>query len=124
MAGPTRLGPEYQISTALNPDLNRYKPAVAYNSKRNEFLVVCHYHDAGHYWIEGRIVNSSGKPVGVVRKITQASQVGVYQPAVAYNAMNNKYLVFWMNNTIGDGKTYEIWGNTFSADLVAHRASL
>ncbi len=119
LVGDTGLGPEYQISTAVYPDLDRYKPAVAYNSQRNEFLVVWHYHDASHYWIEGRIVKSTGEPVSVVGKILQADTVGVYQAAVAYNATNNQYLIVWMKNSNGDGKTYDIWGNIFSADLVA-----
>lgn len=120
LAGDKGLGREYQISTALNPDLDRKKPAVAYNSQRDEFLVVWHYQDStGHYWIEGRIAKGWGEPVSVVSKILQASQVGVYQPTVAYNATRNQYLVVWMKNTNGDGKTYEIWGNVFSADLVA-----
>lgn len=117
IVGPRGLGAEYQISTAVAPDLNRYKPAVAYNSQRNEYLTVWHYHDATHYWIEGRIQNGRGQPVGVVGTILHANTVGVYQPALAYNALNNEYLIVWMKNTNGDGKTYEVWGNLFSADL-------
>jgi hypothetical protein len=117
IVGSRGLGAEYQISTALAPDLDRYKPAVAYNSQRNEYLTVWHYHDTAHYWIEARIENGRGEPVGVVGTILHANTVGVYQPAVAYNALNNEYLIVWMKNTNGDGKTYEIWGNLFSADL-------
>lgn len=120
-AGPQGLGTEYQISTALNPDLDRNKPAVAYNSQRNEFLVVWHYHDASHYWIEGRTVNRRGEPMGVIGRILHASSVGVYQPSAAYNAVDNQYLIVWMQNSNGDGKTYEIWGNIFTADMSSVR---
>jgi hypothetical protein len=123
IVGPNGLGPEYQISTPLSPDLDRHKPAVAYNSQRNEYLVVWHYHDATHYWIEGRIAKERGEPAGVVGTILQASTVEVVQAAVAYNAQDNQYLVVWMKNTNGDGKTYEIWGNVFSADLVPQRTA-
>lgn len=32
------------------------------------------------------------------------------QPSVAYNAINDEYLVVWMHNPSGDNSTYEIWG--------------
>lgn len=112
------LGMEYQISTSSSPETDRYKPAAAYNSANHQTLVVWHRNNGSNsYFIEGRLLNAAGIPLGLAPTIFASGQTPVYQPAVAYNAADNQYLVVWMRNTALDGKTYAIWGKILSANL-------
>jgi hypothetical protein len=116
------LGVEYQISTAANPEMDRYKPAAVYNSYNHQTLVVWHRHNGSSFFIEGRLLDSAGKPIGSGPTIFASGQTPVYQPAVAYNAFDKQYLVVWMRNTNLDGKTYEIWGKVLNPNLTESRS--
>ena len=111
------LGAEYQLSTPTNPETDRYKPASAYNTANHQTLVVWHRNGGGSYFIEGRLISASGNPLGSSPTIFVSGQTPVYQPAVAYNAADNQYLVVWMRNTKLDGKSYAVWGKILSANL-------
>ncbi len=110
-APATLLGPEVQISEPTSPEADRYKPAIAYNWVHREYLVVWHntWPD-GHRDVYARRVSESGKLLSSFTVSAGANDR--LQPAVAYNAMNDEYLVTWMYNLNGDGVTYEIWGRT------------
>ena len=114
------MGPEYQISTPSNPETDRYQPASAYNSVHHQTLVVWHRND-GSYYIEGRLLDATGRPLGSGPTILVSGSTPVYQPAVAYNATDNQYLVVWMRNTNLDGKTFDVWGKILSANLTEVR---
>ncbi len=115
------LGMEYQISVPSNPETDRHVPASAYNSTNRQTLVVWHRHDSSFYYIEGRLLDARGKPIGSLPTTIVSGGTPVYQPAVAYNATFNQYLVVWMRNTLVDGKTYAIWGKVLSASLTEVR---
>ncbi len=107
----SHLGSELQISEPTSPECDRYKPAVAYNYLHDEYLVVWHNTwPNGHRDIYARRVSGSGQLLSWFA--VSAGTNDRAQPAVAYNATTDEYLVVWMYNANGDGQTYEIWGRT------------
>jgi hypothetical protein len=111
----SHLGSELQISNPTSPECDRYKPAIAYNYRHDEYLVVWHNTwPSGHRDIYARRVTGSGQ----IRSwfAVSAGTNDRAQPAVAYNATTDEYLVVWMYNANGDGHTYEIWGRTIAWD--------
>ena len=106
----SKLGPEIQISQPTSPECDRYVPAVAYNSRHHEYLVLWHNKWSGNRDIYARRVSETGKLLSWFA--VSAGPHDRVQPAVAYNATNDQYLVVWMYNANGDGSTYEIWGRT------------
>lgn len=103
------LGSEIRISAPTSPECDRYVPAVAYNWIHREYLVVWHntWPD-GHRDVYARRVSESGDLLSWFA--VSAGPNDRAQPAVAYNAANDEYLVVWMYNANADGSTYEIWG--------------
>jgi hypothetical protein len=105
------LGTEIRLSEPTSPECDRYKPSIAYNWVHREYLVVWHnLWPDGHRDIYARRVSESGDLLSWFA--IAASSNDRAQPAVAYNATNDEYLVVWMYNANGDGSTYEIWGRT------------
>jgi hypothetical protein len=103
-----RLGPEVKISTSSTPlDANRHQPEVAHNYNRKQYLVVWHNEWPGNRDIYAQRVSESGKRVGNWFSITTGAEDRV-QPAVAYSATDDEYLVVWMKEVSAD--VYEIWG--------------
>lgn len=71
-------------------------PAVAYNSNRNEFLVVWEQHiNVGQVSIYGRRVSASGETIGSSFLVSGYPGYQYYWPAVAYSPSQNSYLVVW-----------------------------
>jgi hypothetical protein len=107
-----RLGSELQISTPSSPlDADRHKPAVAHNWRHNQYLVVWHNQWPGNRDIYAQRVSESGTLVGSWFAVS-AGTGDRFQPAVAYNATNDEYLVVWMYEASAD--VYEIWGKIIS----------
>jgi len=107
-----QLGPEVQISTPSSPlDADRHKPAVAHNWNHREYLVVWHNQWPGNRDIYAQRVSESGKLLGPWFAVS-AGPNDRFQPAVAYNAANDEYLVVWMYEASPD--VYEIWGKIIS----------
>jgi hypothetical protein len=112
-AAAPRLGGEIQISLPTSPECDRYQPSVAYNWRHDEYLVVWHNTwPSGHRDIYARRVSASGQLLSWFSVSAGANDRA--QPAVAYNATNDEYLVVWMYNANGDGSTYDIWGRTIA----------
>jgi hypothetical protein len=105
-----RLTPDVQISQTWSPDRDRFLPAVAYNSSRREYLVAWHQVGSGSRQVYTRLVSHDGTPLEYPNRITAAEWRDNFQPAVAYNATTDQYLVVWMVDAQGDGSLYEIWG--------------
>ena len=106
-----QLGGEIRISEPTSPESNRFAPSIAYNWRHREYLVVWHntWPD-GHRDVYARRVSESGQLLSLFNITAGAHDR--FQPAVAYNATNDEYLVVWMYNTSGDGSTHNIWGRT------------
>ena len=107
------LSSEKQLSSPVSPEPNRYQPAIAYNWKHREYLVVWHntWPD-GHRDIYARRVSEAGKLL--TQFAITAGPNDRFQPDVVYNATDDEYLVVWMYNPSGDNQTYNIWGRTVS----------
>jgi hypothetical protein len=98
-------------------------PAVAYNSSRNEYLVVWegddYFDDASEIWGQ-RLNAATGGEVGMndffVTNVGPGPNANydAYNPAVAYDPYNNEYLVVWQDDEMGAGE-FEIWGRRLNA---------
>ena len=98
------LGREFQVS--LDGNAERYHPAVAYNYLHGEYLVVWHNTWPGNRDIYAQRVSRTGQILSWFCVTTGAGDR--FQPAVAYNAINDEYLIVWMKEAGPD--IYEIWG--------------
>ncbi len=106
-------------------------PNLAYNSADNEYLVIwCGYDDSGSLAIQeneiwGQRINADGDEIGT--NDFRISDMGgtdgddaydAFSPSVAYNSMNNEYLVVWWGDDDSDSLTdgeNEIWGQRINA---------
>jgi hypothetical protein len=79
----------------------RGSPAVAYNDDLDEYLVVwVDNRGNGAYWdIYGQIVTSGGLPQGGNFVIQDEAAAMLTYPDVAYDTINQRYLVVWYNLT-------------------------
>jgi len=102
------VGAELRISD-VGPDgapqYDAYDPAIAYNALNNEFLVVWYANDGGsEFEVYGQRLSADGAPLGT--NDFRISRVGpdgnaayeVSDVAVAYNSINNEYLVIWVGD--------------------------
>ena len=106
------------------------RPAVAYNSSRNEYLVVWDGDREGaprvddEFEIFGqRIDAATGAEVGATFQVSDMGPAGSaaydgYNPAIAYNATSNEYLVVWEGDDDKPGlhdDEFEIFGQRLTA---------
>ncbi len=82
------------------------RPDIIHNTQENEYLVVWHGQDTignlvqAEVEIYGQLVSNAGAEIGTDFRISDMGEDGEGQfdalsPAVAYNAMQNDYLVVW-----------------------------
>jgi hypothetical protein len=101
------LGPFIQIWDDAGQNVN---PAIAYNSQRDEYLVVWVTEQDEFSWdIWGRRLRSDGSqiPNGWFN-IDNIAGVLLDDPAVAYNSLNDQYLVVYSAELTADDR--DIWG--------------
>jgi len=99
------MGPEIPISVLDN---QQYNPHVAYNSIRDQYLVVWHNFWGGSRDIYGRRLDGEGNLLSWFTISTGA--VDRVQPAVAYDPLNDRYLVVWSYDFYGDGSDWDLYG--------------
>ena len=122
------IGADFRISfmgLLDDPNTSADNPDVAFNSTDNEFLVVWSGRDSGgEFEIYGQLIDGPTRLlIGSQFKISQMGGTGnttytAREPAVAYNATNNEYLVVWWgDNNVGSlaDNEWEIWGQRISA---------
>ena len=88
----------FAVSTGSH---NRLQPAVVYNSQRNEYLVVWMWNASGDgqtYEIWGRKVSYDGSSMGPEFHIHSWPGRTLWSPRVAYNSLNDLYMVVWNGN--------------------------
>ena len=85
------------------------KPAVAYDSAKNRYLVVW---EDGSFDIYGQLVSNTGSPVGSNFVISNMPYPD-HSPDVAYNPAWGEFLVVWEYKT-GDAQ-YDIYGRRVTA---------
>jgi hypothetical protein len=102
------LRPELVVS---NLDNLQFSPSIAYNSKHHEYLVVWenvwsnNLHD-----IQGQRITESGQLIGPSPIHIASGSKNKMQPDVAYDPVNDRYLVVWIHDINGDGSNWDISG--------------
>jgi Ca2+-binding RTX toxin-like protein len=126
-ASGTKLGSELRISEAgTDGDANRdaLKPAVAYNSNADEYLVTWQADDLptdGEVEIFGQRLSATGAEVGADDfRISEAGTDGDpfrdgTEPGIAYNPTANEYLVSWRADDLATNEEFEIFGQLVNA---------
>ena len=117
---------DFRLSNAGNGWNSAYdarNPAVAYDGKNNEYLVVWQDDELGasEFEIFGQRVNAAtGASIGVDTRLSDMAPDGdanydAQTPAVAYSSTNNhQSLVVWSGDNRIDGE-FEIWAQRFSS---------
>ncbi|MBN1661530.1 MAG: hypothetical protein JXA93_24265 [Anaerolineae bacterium] len=99
--GPSDLaqGDEFLISLAEGSV--RGAPAAAYNDDLDEYLVVwADGRENGAYWdVYGQIVTANGAPSGENFVIRDEATNTLAYPDIAYDTVNERYLVVWYDMT-------------------------
>jgi len=126
------LGKYFRIShtTDQGNNIHANAPAVAYNSRDNQYLVVWSggFKNESQVEIWGMGLSAGGAGLGTANdfRISQATDVGANRrassPRVAYNPSSNEYLVVFQANALrGEGGTdaYEIFGQRINAATLA-----
>lgn len=101
------LGDEIVISTIDNKE---YLPAAAYNWKHHEYLVVWHTTWAvGARDIRGARISATGQLLSSFIVYAHATNDSA-QPSVAYDPVNDRYLVVWVFDVFGNGSDWDVYG--------------
>jgi hypothetical protein len=130
----TEVGPNDLRISQMGPDgstsFSAISPAVAYNSQNDLFLVVWYGdHDTdGENEIYGRLIGSDGTPLAAQFRVSDMGPGGdvdydALNPAVAYNPIDNEFLVVWSGDDDTGGLSNdesEIFGQRLHADTGLH----
>ena len=108
-ASGARLGSDFLISSSPYGD---EQPAVVWNSKANEYLVVWVNSDSG---LRGRRLSASGQLLGAEIAIDGPDPYGVTQPALAYNRTANQFLVVWTDTRNSSSRGIDLYGRRVAA---------
>jgi hypothetical protein len=99
------LGPEIIISQR---DSEEHLPAIAYNSKHNEYLVAWENDWGGGYHdVYAQRLSATGRLLSWFALTTVHTQTS---PAVAYDPDNDRYLVVWAYDSNGNGSNWDVYG--------------
>jgi hypothetical protein len=102
------IGPDIPIYEA---DTKQNLPAVAYNWRHDEYLVVWHNtHNDGNRDIRAQRVSGSGELAGSPFTVHLDRARNSFQPSVAYDSSNDRYLVVWAYDRTRDGTGWDIYG--------------
>lgn len=103
----THTGSELVISANSNEE---YWPSVAYNWKHHEYLVVWHNTWAiGTRDIRAVRVTEEGQVLTEFTVYENATKDSA-QPSVAYDPVNDRYLVVWIFDSSGAGTDWDLYG--------------
>jgi hypothetical protein len=102
------LGSEIVISELSGAE---YSPAIAYNSVRNQYLVVWEVDWGGGYHdIYARRISGDGRLLSGF-SLANASGHSQMNPTVAYDPLSDRYLVVWAYDFSGIGTDWDIYGS-------------
>ena len=110
-AAPTsvdsHLSGEIVVSAVDNEE---YLPAVAYNWKHHEYLVVWHTRwTVGSRDIRAARISEQGQVLSSFVVYEHNSRDSA-QPTVAYDPVNDRYLVAWVYDAFGNGSDWDVYG--------------
>jgi len=108
-AGGGLNGGNFAICTAASV---QYNPSVAYDSVNQRFLVAWEDHRNGAATgrdIYGQVLNAGGTPFGGNFAICTAAEAQ-YNPSVAYDSANQRFLVAWQDNRNSAITGWDIYG--------------
>jgi hypothetical protein len=122
------------MGTSDSDDFRASSPDIAYNTNRNEYLVVWwgDTNSSGlienEYEIWGKRVNWDDSPAGPQRRISDMGVAGnisyaAYDPAAAFNPDSDQYLVVWSGaEQLGDpfGQMLEVYGQLLNYDSIGN----
>lgn len=103
----------FKIADLANHNLAR--PAVAFNSTAEQYLVVWNEWYGGSDIITGQLVAKNGFLVGGPFTISTFENTDEAFPDVAYDSLHNEYLVVWHSNLNSQQPDYNIYGKVISA---------
>ena len=107
MSTPPHQSSEIVISAIDN---EAYFPSVAYNWKHNEYFVVWHTKwSIGSRDIRGARISSQGQVLDTFVVYGNETKDSA-QPSVAYDSVNDRYLVVWVYDTFGNGSDWDLYG--------------
>ncbi len=94
---------------------NQADPVVAYDDGNNRFFVVWEDGREGtsNYNIYGRFFDLNGNPVGSEKVISNRPNSQV-EPWIAFDDVNNHYMVVWEEGIDASDGPFEIWGQLFT----------
>ncbi len=111
----TEQGPERTVSAE---DYDQWKPAVAYNSIHQEYLIV--WHDTSPIFprtIMGQRVDLDGNKIAQFTIAFEDSPPrDNARASVAYDPDDDVYLVAWSRDYFGDGSDWDIYGRIIPWD--------
>jgi hypothetical protein len=100
------VSPEIIIS---DDDRSDYSPAIAFNSKHSEYLVVWESVGAGGYHdVYAQRISATGDLLSWFAVGTLLNNKAV--PSVAYDPVNDRYLVVWAYDFNGYGTDWDVYG--------------
>jgi hypothetical protein len=103
----SRLSGEIVISALDN---EQHLPSVAYNWKHREYLVVWHNTWAiGTRDIRATRISEQGQVLNEFTVYEHPTKDSA-QPSVAYDPVNDRYLVVWIFDAFGDGSDWDLYG--------------
>jgi hypothetical protein len=105
-AAPPVVGPEIPF---YRPDNEQHLPAVAYNSRHDEYLIVWHnLWPSGNRNIYAQRISGQGEILSWFTIVGPGNDRA--QPSVAYDPEYDRYLVTYIYDRYGDGSDWNIYG--------------
>ena len=96
--------------TISNNDNETYFPSVAYNWKHHEYMVVWHTKWAvGSRDIRGARISDTGQVLSTFIVYEDTTNDSA-QPTIAYDSVNDRYLVVFIYDVWGDGSDWDLYG--------------
>jgi len=108
---PQKVGGLINIAQGVTFTADCTRPAVAYSTTSDAYLVVFMY-GWGTHRIQGRVLSGNGAPAGTVFDLAAATGTSQEAPDLAYNGRQNGYLVVWQER-VGD---YDIYARLVHPD--------
>lgn len=81
-----------------------YDPALAYGAKNRQYMAAYYYYAGGtNVSAQTQRYDSSGNPVGAPFDVTISDANGKTEEAIAYDSVNDRFLVAWIQDDHGVG---------------------